>query len=515
MLGAMDPTPRPLEPAVRRLLWLGGAVTLLAHLALNGRYGFFRDELYFIACGERLSWGYVDQPPLIALAARVAVELTGHSLWGFRLLANAAASVLVMLTGALAWRLGGGRYAVGLAMLAVGLAPDMLVRGHLLTMNAFEPVLWVGLAHVLAGMMAGGGGRAWPWVGVLVGVGLLNKYSTAFFVAALLVGLLATSQRRLLVSWRLLVAVGLAVLLVLPNVLWQAREGWPMLELLRNGQANKNAAFHAGRFFAEQLLSMGPLSIPLLVAGLGFLLAGGGAGRWRALGVAVLVGEVLFTVLKAKPYYATPLLPPLLAAGAGVAERAFASRPWPRLAAPVLLAATALPLAPLVVPVLPPDTLIAYQRALGVKPSQPERKVYRELPQHFADQFGWEELVRTVGEAWSRLPPEQRARTGLYAQNYGEAGALDFFGTPYGLPPARSGHNQYFLWGRELPEVDALLILGGTRAEYMELCGDVQEVGRVPPHSHVMPYEDNLPVFLCTHLKAPLAQVWPRARNYN
>lgn len=510
----MTPSPRPLDPSVRRLLWVGGAVTFLAHLALNGRYGFFRDELYFIACGEHLAWGYVDQPPFVALMARLAVELFGHSLWGFRVPANLAAAALVMLTGALAHRLGGRPYAVLLAMLAVGFSPDALVRGHLMTMNAFEPVVWMAIAYVLAGMVASGSPRGWPWVGALVGLGMLNKYSTAFWVAALLVGLLLTPQRRLLASGWLAVAVGLAAVMVAPNVLWQASHGWPMLELLRNGQLHKNAEFHVGPFFSEQVLMMGPLTTAVLLVGVAFLLAGRGVRSFRALGLAVLVGEVLFTLMKAKAYYATPLLPTALAAGCVYLEHAFGARAWPRTAAAALVVLTALPAAPLAVPLLPPDTFIAYQRALGIRPAQLEKMAYRELPQHFADQFGWEELTRTVAQAWQRLPPEQRARTGLYAQNYGEAGALDFFGRAYGLPPARAGHNQYFYWGAEAPEVDGLLILGGDPDDHRQACGSLEEVARVPSNPYVLPYEDALPVFHCTRLKRPLRELWPEVKHF-
>lgn len=364
---APDPT------AARRLAWMLGGVTLLAHLAVNGRYGFFRDELYFIACGRNLSWGYVDQPPLVAVLARVGELLGSGALWAFRIPANLLAAATVVLTGYLVVRLGGGRLAVALTTVAMALAPDVLNRGHLMTMNAVEPVLWAGLVGVLARMLQTGDARPWPWVGVLVGAGMLNKYSTLFLVAGLVVGLLLTPQRRLLGTWRFALAVGLAVLLVAPNALWQARHGWPMLELLRNGQLYKNAPFSLSGFLSQQVLMLGIPAVLLSLAGLWLLLRDEATRPWRALGLGLLAAEVLFALGKAKPYYPTALFPPLIAAGAVLVARAL-HRDSARAA---VLAAATLPglvTAPLAVPMLAPDTFIAYQEAQGVRPASLERK---------------------------------------------------------------------------------------------------------------------------------------------
>lgn len=498
--------------AARRLAWaLGGAIFLI-HLVLNGRYGFFRDELYFIACGRHLAWGYVDQPPLVAVMARLGELLLGGSLWGFRVPANAAAAACVVLTGLLVARLGGGRFAVALAAALVALGPDMLVRGHLLTMNAFEPVFWLATVYVLAGMLREQDARPWPLLGLLVGVALLNKYSALFLVVGLVVGLLATPQRRLLRSPRFVLAVALAALLVLPNVLWQAAHGWPMLELLRNGQLHKNAPFALGGFFSQQVLMLGPLAVLTSLAGVVWLLRASQARPFRALALGLLTVELLFVLGKAKPYYPTALFPPLIAAGAVLLGHIRAA--LGRVTALTLALVPGLIVAPLVVPVLSPEKFITYQATLGVRPKPLERKAMGVLPQHFADQFGWEELVATVSRAWALLPPEERAHTGLFAQNYGEAGALDFFGPRERLPPALSGHNQYWLWGRAAPNVDGLLIVGGDPEDHRAECARVELLARTPESPYVMPYENALPVWHCSGLRWPLEQLWPPTRHY-
>lgn len=215
---------------------------------------------------------------------------------------------------------------------------------------------------------------------------------------------------------------------------------------------------------------------------------------------------------KAKPYYPTALFPPLIAAGAVLLGRIRAAL-W-QVAALTLALVLGLVVAPLAVPVLSPEKLIAYQATLGLRPKPLERKQMGVLPQHFADQFGWEELAATVSRAWAQLSPEERAHTGLYAQNYGEAGALDFFGPRERLPPALSGHNQYWLWGRAAANLDGLLIVGGDPEDHRTACTRVELLARTPESPYVMPYENALPIWHCTGLRSPLEQLWPLTRHY-
>ena len=244
----------PRSPARSWLLPGLALATAALHLLFAHRYGYFRNELYFIICGQRLDWGYVDQPPFIALAARVGTALFDHSLTGLRVLPALASAGLVALTGHLARRFGGGGFAVALAALPAALAPIFLFQGHTLTMNAFEPLFWTACAALLVHLIRTGQTRVWLALGALAGVGMLNKYSMAFFTVCLVLGLLLTPERRLLASRWLVLGVLLATALVLPNMLWQHQHGWPMLELLRNGQLYKNTPFQLGEFVRGQFL---------------------------------------------------------------------------------------------------------------------------------------------------------------------------------------------------------------------------------------------------------------------
>ncbi|MBF5046256.1 glycosyltransferase family 39 protein [Aggregicoccus sp. 17bor-14] len=506
----------PEAPGLGPAVWGVALAALALHLATNGRYGFFRDELYFIACGQRLAWGYVDQPPLIALVSRLSSALAGDSVGLFRLPAALAHTGLVLLTARLARALGGARPAALLAGVAVAVAPVLVVGGHLLTMNSFEPLLWTGAALLLVRLLQAETPRTGTWaaLGLVVGVGLLNKYSMAFWTVALVAGLLATPSRRVLATRVFLLALGLALLCVLPNLYWQASRGFPMLELLRAGQAGKNAPFSVGNFLGQQLLLIGPLAAPLWLAGLAALLAWRPLRPYRALGVGFVAVLLVMVVLKAKTYYLAPAFPLLLAAGGVWAEARL-----PRLARGAVVALvglTGLAVAPLGIPVLPVDTFVRYQAALGVQPPRDENHQFNALPQHFADQFGWPELVDAVAGAVGKLSPEERSRAGIFVQNYGEAGALEWLGRNRGLPPVLSGHNTYFLWGRRGVTGEVVLVVGEGDVEQLRtLCREVTLVGRVPRVENAMPYEQALTIHLCRGLHPPLAELWPKVKNYN
>ncbi|HEX7623529.1 MAG TPA: glycosyltransferase family 39 protein, partial [Anaeromyxobacteraceae bacterium] len=387
------PVPAARARARPGLVWAvaAAAAALGVHLACGNRYGVFRDELYFLACGRHLSWGYVDQPPLIALVARATSAVLGTSPLGLRLPAYAAHACTILAVAALARRLGGRGFAVGLSALATLGAPVSLGAGHLLTMNAFEPLLWAALALAVLRAVEGEPRGGWLAAGALVGLGLLNKYGMAFWAVALLAGLAVSSARRALASPWLAAAIALAVALALPNVLWQAAHGFPMLELLRNGQLDKNAPFTWRAFAGETLLEQNPVAAPLWAGGLAWLLLSGGGGR-RWLGFAFLAAAAEIAGLSGKAYYLAPAFPVLWAAGGCAAEWAL-RRAAARAAVVAALAGTAAIVAPIAVPLLPLPALAAWQARLGVKPDVGERETTGVLSQSYADQTGWPELV--------------------------------------------------------------------------------------------------------------------------
>ena len=491
------------------------AFKLVLHFLTNGQYGYFRDELYYLACGEHLDWGYVDQAPLIAVVARAQRAVLGDSLFATRFLPAVAGAATVFLTGLLARELGGRRFGVAPACLAVIVAPSYLAAHTLLTMNAFEPLVWVACAYMAARVLNGAGERLWLWFGVVAGLGLMNKHSTLAFGFAVVAGLLLTPARRFFLS-RWLWLGGLAAFLIfLPNVLWQIAHGWPTVEVLRNADKNQNVAFSLAEFVKGQVLFMHPLTLTVWAAGLYFYLAGAGR-RWRALGLAYVVLFALMVVFRAKVYYLLPFYPVLLAAG-GVQFEAWLARPRLARLKPAtlaLLVVGGVVTAPLALPVLPVETFIRYQRALGFEPPRMERFRLGELPQHYADMFGWEEMTAEVARVYNSLPAEERPRCAVFARNYGEAGAIDFFGPRYGLPKAIGKHQNYFLWGPR-DYTGECVITVGEREEGVRKSFDQVELAATITHPYAIPHENNLPVFVCRRPKRPLKEIWPEVKCYS
>ncbi|MGE5326977.1 MAG: ArnT family glycosyltransferase [Deltaproteobacteria bacterium] len=490
--------------------------TLILHVIFDANYGYFRDELYFLACGQRLDWGYVDQPPLIAVIAAFSRWLLGDSLRAIRFFPALAGAGKVLLTGLIARDLGGKRFAQVLACAAVMAAPIYLGIDHLLTMNAFEPLFWMGCVYVAIRICKGGSPKLWLAFGALAGLGLENKYSMLFFGFAFVVGLLATSRRGVLLKKWIWLGALVAFLIYLPNFVWEIRHHWPMFEILSNVQhSGKNSPINLGSFFSAQLLILDPLSFPLWLAGLGWMFFNRKGKSFRFLGWTFVVLFGTFVVLQGKMYYLAPAYPMLFAAG-GVITETWIERRGAAWLKPVFVAILALGgalLAPLAIPVLPVETYIAYQKALHLEPPRTEQHKMGPLPQGYADMFGWPEMVGKVAEVYDQLSPQEKSQCAIFAQNYGEAGAVDFFGPRYGLPPALSGHNNYFLWGPRGYSGEVLIVMGDRR-ENLERYFNQVELGAVFQHPYVMPYENHLPIWICRGAKVPLKDLWPRVKMY-
>jgi hypothetical protein len=522
-------------PAI--VLYLAGA-KLLLHLLTAGHYGIFRDELYYLACADHLDWGYVDQPPLIAVIAWFVKRVFGTSLFGLRLLPALAGAALVWLTGKLAREMGGGRFAQAFAALAVLMVPSYLVFHHWLTMNAFEPLIWMAAAWCVVRAINTEDPSYWLWFGVIIGIGMETKYSVIFFAVGTVLGLLLTPHRRFLRSKWIWLGALAALLIFLPNLLWLIRHDFPFLELMRNiRESGRDVARGPIAFIADQAFIMNPILFPLWLSGLLWLFfgrhksAGGtmsGKNPYRIFGWTYLVMLVAFIVLKGKNYYLAPAYPILFAAGAIAFERVTArnhasdvgkeldkraGRTWARWAYVAVITLAGVALAPLSLPILPPETYIRYQKALGFEPPKAENQNTGPLPQHFADEFGWEEMTRAVAQVYLSLSPEERAKTAIFANSYGQAGAIDFFGPKYGLPKAISNHQNYWYWGPREYSGAIVIVLGSDGEGDREHFKTVEAVGRTfHPYSR---RDEHFDIFLCRELNQDLHALWPGIKSWD
>jgi len=490
--------------------------TALFHLIFHRGYGYFRDELYFMACGEHLDWGYVDHPPMVAVVAWLWRKLLGDSLFAIHFFPALAGGLLVWLTGAIARALGGGRYAQVLSAVAVMAAPMYVGTHSYLSTDCFQPVFWMACVYVAILIFNRGNTKLWLLFGLLAGLGLQSKHAMLFFGFAFFVGLFLTAQRRAYAQKWIWLGGLTALLVFLPNLIWEYRHDWATYELLSNIQrSNKNLVLSPVSFFVTQALFLDPLSFPIWLTGLAWLFFSRHGKPYRVLGWTYAIALVLFVALKAKAYYLAPAYPMLFAAGAVAIERWTHTRAaWLRPAYVVLLLVGGAAILPFAKPILPVEKFIAYREALHLAPEKTETMELDKLPQQYVDMFGWPEMAATVAGVYNRLPPEDKAECAIFGQNYGEAAAIDFFGQQYGLPKALSGHQSYYLWGPRNYTGECVIVIGDRREVLESVFEHVEQVGATYAR-YAIPYENNRPVWLCRGFKlGSIQQFWPRVKKW-
>ena len=516
----------------RTIVWAIALATLVFHIFFNNRYGYFRDEFNYISCGDHLAWGYVDQPPLVPFLIRICRAALGDSLRSIRFIPALASSLLMVQTAAITRELGGRRYAMLLSAICVLIAPQYLSNGSLLGTNCLEPTFWMGCAYFAILAIKRSDPRYWLWFGLFAGLGLEEKYSIAVFGLGIVVGLLLTEQRRVFLDKWIWLGGLVAFLIFLPNLLWNIKYDWPFVQLMRGIRAEgRDVVLGPFAYFFQQTLLVNPFMAPIWVTGLFALLFSKRFKPYRALGWCYLVCYGVFFLLHGKNYYLAPVYPMLLAAGAIVIESTIHGsedagleldapenprprRQWLKTAILILLLANGTYLAPVVVPVLSPNHFLTYARYLPFKlPVMEHSHVRARLPQWYSDQFGWKEIVDETTLAWNRIPMEERHDCGIFAQDYGQAGAIDFFGQRAGLPPALSGHQSWFIWGPRGYSGNCMIVLDDRKAVLQTLWEHVEYVGTSADNPWAL--EKEIDVFLCKGKKfSTLAQLWPNVKRW-
>jgi Dolichyl-phosphate-mannose-protein mannosyltransferase len=497
------------------LISVFAAGALVLHLLTASRYGYFRDELYYAACGQHLAWGYVDHAPLIAVISWFARRLLGDSLYALRLLPALSAAAKVLLTAWMVREFRGRRFAQLLAAVVVFFCPIYLTMDSFLSMNSFEPLFWMGCVAVAIRIANGGSPRLWLVFGAIAGLGILNKHSTLLFGLAFFLGLLITSGTRYLRNVCIWLGTLIAFLCFLPNLLWEIRRGFPTIEVLENAARLKNAPVSWYAFIAEQALLVHPLAFGVVLAGLWFFFRSKDGRAYRFLGWTYLLVLAQMLILKGRIYYVAPIYPMLFAAGAVWIENQIERRnwEWARQAILIPLTVGGVVAAPLALPILPVGAAAAYSNFWDIHDVRVENYDSGRLPQFFADMFGWPNQAKVVASVYRTLPTEDRAHCAILAANYGEAGAIDYFGPSYGLPRAISPHNNYFLWGPGDSSNKVVIAVGMDVHKLQLLFGDVQKAATIVD-SDAIPDENNLPVYICRNPRIPLSQVWPSLKFF-
>jgi hypothetical protein len=486
----------------------------------HGNYGYFRDELYYIACSNHLAFGYVDQPPLSIAILWVSRMLLGDSLYAIRFLPSVAGACVVVLAALMARKLGGGKLAQGLAALSVVAAHVLFGQGQFFTMNSFDVLFWALAGYVVVQILTEDRPKLWVLFGLFVGLGLENKYSMGFMVIGLVVGLILTRQRKhLATKWFWLGAV-VASLVFLPHVTWEITHGFPSLEFMHNASTLKNINLGPTSFLLAQIRDLNVFNAPIWLGGIYFFFKHQ-EGRYRPLAWMYPVVFIVMVVGSAKPYYLSAIYPIFLAGGSVVFERFIHEKSlnWLKPVYASCLVILAVALLPFCLPVLPVQQFIKYEHFLGLMPRADERSDVGELPQYYADQFGWPEMVDSIATVYRKLTPEEQAQCVIFVRNYGEAGAVDFFGGKYGLPNALCGHNSYWFWGPGDRTGDIAIVVGRSK----DLQDNLSDLGRAFKHvelgattnaKYCMPYENGRMIFICKGLNTTVQKIWLRERFY-
>ena len=506
------------------LLAMLSAIPLMAELAglLSKDYGYFIDEFYYIACSKRLTFGYVDHPPLAPLLLAGTRLVLGDAVWAIRLSAYLATSATVWVTGLVVWRLGGARFAIVLAGLTVGLSPVLLAMGSFYSMNAFEPLLWMLIVLTFVQIIQTGRSRLWLVAGALIGLAFENKHTVIVYLAALAAGVLATRTRRVLPDRWLWAGAAVAAVIAVPNIAWQFANGWPSLEFYRNAHLLKNVPATPLASLAAQVFVMNPIAAPVWIAGLFYLLIHRGARELRMFGVAFLVLLALHVASRtSRPDRTSAAYPTLFAAGAVVIERAIRRLAQKRpilarsvaIGGPAIVVLSALALAPAVLPILPPPATARLAQALGLT-AQAERGKSSPIPQLLADRTGWESYVDDVALVYRSLPAADQAQVVFYAPSYGQAGSLELFGPARGLPDRVIGaQNTYWHWSVGRTNTDVLIAVDANPETLRQLFSEVWEAGRIRC-DYCMSWRNDIPIYVARRSIALMNSVWPRARHY-
>jgi hypothetical protein len=487
-------------------------ISVVVHLLFANNYGYFRDELYFMAMSQHPAFGYVDVPPVVPWITLIPRLLTGNALWALHVLSALVCAGIIILTGVMARLLGGSDWVQGLAALGSATSLVLLAGGSTYTYDVFDQFWWALAAVILIVMLRAEQPHHWLGFGVVTGLGLLTKETIVFWGFALVVGLLLTRERRLLFTrWTLLGGL-IALAMLLPFLLWNAANGWASLQYWAGYSANHSGGGTPLDFLLNQILVNNPFLVPLWGAGLWYFFSARGA-RYRVFAWAYVILFVLFALTQAKSYFISPAYPPLFAGGAMVFGQWHVRRPRLVTVYPVVLILGTLLLAPAALPVLPPATYAHLYGSSGNSGAQQDSGDAYGMPQSLADRFGWPEQVALIAKVYHSLPPGQQREACIFASNYGEAGALVAFGARYHLPPVISGHNAFYIWGPQSCTGQVLITINIPPQTAAQAFGSVTVAAHTSCKACVN-FENNAPILILRDPREPFRVLWTQAKMY-
>lgn len=497
------------------LLYTIAAAKLLLHFFVSLNDNFFRDEYYYLANGAHLDWGYVDHPPLVGVIAAITTFLLGDSLFEVRLPVVLCGALAVYLSGIITKELGGNQYAQILAAICTFIAPVYLAFHGFYSMNAFDLFFWQAAILCFILIIKNPSPKLWIAFGIILGFGLQNKLSMLFFGFGLFTGMLITSPKRWLFNPYTWISAVIAFVIFLPNIIWQVMNDYPTLEFMYNASNYKNFNLSPSAFISECILEIHPFSLPIWLSGLYWLFLSKQGREFSILGWIFITCLVVFNLTNGKPYYMAVVFACVLPAGAVCISNWITALSW-KWMQPVVIVFLLIGgciTAPIVLPIIPAETAVWYLDVMGIQPAKVEKGDTAALPQILADRYGWREMVSTVAEVYHSLPDNEKAKCAIITSNYGQAGAIDYWGDEFDLPKAICTHNSYFHWGYRdyTGEVMVAIAYEDDLKDFFDEVNYAATVIR--PNS--MPYENNKPIYICRNPKISLSEIWKQIKHFN
>jgi len=480
------------------------ALTVVVHWITGHQYGFHRDELATLEDARHLDWGFVAYPPVTPFFARLSLMLFGTSLAGFRFFAAVAEAIAVVLTGLMAREMGGRRGAQFVA--AAAAIPFCLAGGALMQYVSFDYLFWVLTAYFVVKLLNTEDPRWWIAIGACIGLGLETKYTMGFFAIGIVAAVVLTDARRYLKSKWLWYGVALSILILLPNLIWQARNHFISLDFLQHIHARDVRIGRTKNFLPEQL-QFTLFGFVLFLAGLYFTLFSRDGKRFRMLGWMYLTPLVIFVIAKGRAYYLAAAYPMLYAAGSVWVERAL-----------VCVGSTLQKLIRVLVwAALLTDVVIMGAITLPIAPANSTWAAHAmKINGDFCEELGWPELVQTIAEIRDSLSAEERAQLGILTGNYGEAGAVNLYGAQFGLPRAISGVNSFWQRGYGDPPPQTLIVVGADLDDLQGEFASCRLAADIWNRFGVENEEtrDHPNIFVCHTLRKPWPEFWKTFRYF-
>jgi len=496
------------------------AITFLIHFyaVFFGGFSWFRDELYYVACTDHLSFGYVDHPPLSIWILLVFKSLFGTSLEVTRLIPAVVSALVVFTACKTAIKLGGGATSLFITAVSVTFMPVFMGMNSIYSMNSFDFLFWAVTVYLAVSLHKEPTPRMFIISGVVLGLALLNKLSAGWLAVGFFASILFSANRKWFLTPFPWLAGVIAITIFSPYIIWNVNNDFAHLEFMRNAVSMKYGGITRVDFLMGQMFMVGPLSLLVAISGLWYLFFNREGKKEQSPAVIFAVAVLILLVNShSKPEYLGPAFPPLIAAGAVFLERAGSRAKWAgysiRYVFPALVILAGSFAVPMTTPVLRVEDTISYLQKTGLTPPSAEGHKIEQLPQHFADMNGWEELALSVKKVYDRIPGKDTLSVLIVANNYGEASAINVLGKKYGLPYCTTEHNSYWLWGVPKESYDCYISIGDSEDDVKQYAVDPVLMG-VHTSRYAIPYENGLNIWVAYRLKYPLKDLWAKAKKY-